>query len=200
MAVRSPLEPPPDPNRVPRHDPIAPPPQPEGGFADHSRSLARKFSHFWPRGLRGPPSLPWLGELVDRRKAWRWASQFPGHLARISAGDTAAIRSFVADTLMSVDPSETEGAGDKRCCRPRAPSPAPNPDPQDGSLPESTSCESESYYLCGGCPPGTGRLVEYVPVDGGCFKITRHLRAHLGLSRRGSCRTGGTICGHSDLK
>lgn len=123
---RSQLEPPPSVGRSPRHGPSDPPGEaarraisqgPEPGFAQSPWRLLRRFSEFWPAGLASPPALPWLGELVDRRRAWRWASQFPRFLASVDPTDVEAIRGFVAATLLDVEPSEGEGDGDKRCCR-----------------------------------------------------------------------------------
>lgn len=84
-------------------------------------ALLRKFNEFWPRTHSAPLEFPWLGDLVTRERAWRWASQFPRFFALVEASDTDVIRGFIARTLTEVEPpSPYEGDGDggekRKCC------------------------------------------------------------------------------------
>lgn len=90
-------------------------------------SLARKFNDFWPSTMEGPHDFPWLGDLVTRERAWRWASQFPQFFATVEAADRDAIRAFIARTLTEVEPpSDLEAAKGKGCCKSKKSEPAPS--------------------------------------------------------------------------
>jgi len=120
----------------------------------------RKFATFWPEHLPAPPDFPWLAGLVTRKKAWRWASQFPKTFAEIEPSDIESITTFISATLTAVDPSVSGNGekGDKGCCGSKPP-PGP-PFPPIGNLPDDGHCENTpDYYSCIGCPPGSGRKV-----------------------------------------
>ncbi len=90
-------------------------------------SLLRKFNDFWPSTISAPHDFPWLGDLVTRERAWRWASQFPRFFALVEASDSDIIRAFIARTLTEVEPpSPYEGESEeekKGCCKTKTPDP-----------------------------------------------------------------------------
>lgn len=93
------------------------------GSADATldRSLARKFTSWWPPGMAAPTVAPWLGGVVSRKKAWRWVSQFSTHFASIEAHEEDKIGRFIAITLLELDPESAPeardtGAGKSKCC------------------------------------------------------------------------------------
>lgn len=126
-------------------------------FASRDSALMRAFRVFWPRGVTGPPSLPWLGGLVDRTSAYSWASGFADELAGIDPGDRDRIAGFVFDSLVSEEPAFVSR---RRVCRrpPRPPVP-----PLDPNLPDTGRCKDESYYSCLECPPGKGKKIDVYP-------------------------------------
>lgn len=117
-------------------------------------SLARKFNDFWPSTMEGPHDFPWLGDLVNRERAWRWASHFPQFFATVEAADRDVIRGFIARTLTEVEPpSDLEAAKGKGCCKRRTPPNVPDPPIED-----NPNCKQEFWTSCAGCPPGRGTL------------------------------------------
>jgi len=92
-------------------------------------SLLRKFNDFWPSTMSAPHDFPWLGDLVTRERAWRWASQFPRFFTLVEASDTELIRAFIARTLTEVEPpspfEEESDEEKKKCCRKRPTEPTP---------------------------------------------------------------------------
>jgi hypothetical protein len=106
--------------------------------------------------MAGPHDFPWLGDLVNRERAWRWASQFPQFFATVEAADRDVIRGFIARTLTEVEPpSDLEAAKGKGCCKskkpPRPPLP-PGPDQPGWEL-----VDWWTVWECGPpCQPGYG--------------------------------------------
>jgi hypothetical protein len=125
-------------------------------------SLARKFNDFWPSTMEGPHDFPWLGDLVTRERAWRWASQFPQFFATVEAADRDAIRAFIARTLTEVEPpSDLEAAKGKGCCKRRGDAPSPvEPWPP---LEDNPRCTQERTWICTECPAGQGQMVDIYP-------------------------------------
>jgi hypothetical protein len=118
-------------------------------------SLLRKFNDFWPSTMSAPHDFPWLGDLVTRERAWRWASQFPRFFALVEASDSDIIRAFIARTLTEVEPpSPYEGESEeekKGCCRKRPKEPTPSyptlPDPVSVCWQENQRCKDGSDLL-----------------------------------------------------
>lgn len=128
----------------------------EPEFSRTDWDLLRKFNTFWPRGCQGPPDMPWLGQLVSRKKAWRWASQFPRLLKDVEPEHTQVILGFVARTLTQVEPpSPSSEAGDKKCCEKRVL--GPESGGNDDCWPQFVTC-AEYVLDFEGKPVPTGGL------------------------------------------
>ena len=130
-------------------------------------SLLRKFNDFWPSTMSAPHDFPWLGDLVTRERAWRWASQFPRFFALVEASDSDIIRAFIARTLTEVEPpSPYEGESEeekKGCCKKKEPAPPPpKPRPPLHPGPDEPGWEVTEWWTewkCGppDCPEGLGK-------------------------------------------
>lgn len=144
-----------------------PPRASETGFLSIERSsgpgpnfgLLRKFNKFWPAELPGPPDFPWLPTIVSRRKAWRWASQFPTFFEDVEYWDCTTIEQFISQTLTEVEPEmeSSREKGDKKCCRTKD-KPKP-PISEDPDLPDDGICPDSQYVTCLNCSPGEGAVI-----------------------------------------
>lgn len=65
--------------------------------------------------MDGPHDFPWLGDLVPRERAWRWASQFPRFFGTVEAADRDVVVAFgstpVATAADARAAMEADGGG-----------------------------------------------------------------------------------------
>jgi hypothetical protein len=119
-------------------------------FGLRDGELLARFKSFWPRGMSSPPSMPWLGSLIDRTGAYLWAAEFSDVIRSFVPSDRARIDDFVAKSVLA-ESDRIREAKRRRCKRPNGPSTPPV------ELPDEGDCSGESdFWSCLSCPPGTG--------------------------------------------
>ena len=75
--------------------------------------LMREFNTFWPSNERTPRDFPWLAAVIDRKKAWRFVSQYSSWLNGVEGRDRITIEAFIFQALSENDPTQEASSG---CC------------------------------------------------------------------------------------
>lgn len=100
--------------------------------------LMREFNTFWPSHESTPRDFAWLASVIDRKKAWRFVSQYSAWLNGVGGRDKVTIEAFIFQALSENDPTQEASSG---CCTKK-----------------SKDAELKTEWRNVMCPCGSGRL------------------------------------------